>query len=71
MGMQRQGRVGDKAKIPNDSHGKPCCSHTCEGPATAGSPNVTVNNKQALRVTDPGTHSSCCGPNKWNAKTGS
>jgi uncharacterized Zn-binding protein involved in type VI secretion len=32
---------------------------------------VSVNNKQALRVTDPGIHSSCCGPETWNAKTGS
>lgn len=69
--MKRQGRVGDKAKIPSDSHGKPCCPHTCVGPATKGSPTVTVNSKQALRVTDPGTHSTCCGANAWNAKKGS
>jgi uncharacterized Zn-binding protein involved in type VI secretion len=68
---QPQGRVGDKAKIPKDSHGKPCCPHTCEGPATSGSPNVEVNQKQALRVSDPGTHKTCCGANKWNAKNGS
>jgi len=68
---QPQGRVGDKAKIKKDSHGKGCCPHTCEGPATSGSPNVYVNTKQALRVSDPGTHKKCCGSNKWNAKKGS
>jgi uncharacterized Zn-binding protein involved in type VI secretion len=71
MALQKQGRVGDKAKIPKDSHGKPCCTHECVGPATSGSPNVQVNTKQALRVTDPGKHSKCCGPNTWNAKKGS
>jgi uncharacterized Zn-binding protein involved in type VI secretion len=24
-----------------------------------------------LRVNDPGVHSACCGPNKWNASAGS
>ncbi len=69
--MRPQGRVGDHAKIPNDSHGKPCCVHTCEGPAKQGSPTVYVNGRAALRIGDPGTHSSCCGPNTWNAKKGS
>jgi uncharacterized Zn-binding protein involved in type VI secretion len=32
---------------------------------------VKVNNKAALRVTDPGVHSSCCGANTWKAKAGS
>ena len=71
MSMHPQGRVGDKAKNPKDSHGKPCCAHAVEGPATAGSPTVSVNGKQALRVTDPGKHSTCCGANKWNASKGS
>ena len=69
--MTAQGRVGDKAKIPADSHGNPCCAHTCVGPARNGSPNVTVNNRKALRVTDPGVHSACCGANTWKAAQGS
>jgi uncharacterized Zn-binding protein involved in type VI secretion len=32
---------------------------------------VYVNGQPALRVTDPGTHSSCCGPNTWKANSGS
>lgn len=69
--MPAQGRKGDYAKVPADSHGKPCCAHTCQGPATSGSPNVFVNNRAALRVTDPGVHSACCGPNTWKATAGS
>jgi len=40
------------------------------GPAVAGSPDVNVNAKPALRVGDPGVHAACCGPNTWTAKTG-
>ena len=69
--MPPQGRVGDRSRIPKDSHGKSCCPHDCIGPATSGSPNVNVNGKQALRVKDPGVHKKCCGPNKWNAAKGS
>ena len=69
--MPAQGRVRDNAQVPSDSHGKPCCPHSCIGPATKGSPNVTVNGQAALRVTDPGVHSTCCGPNTWKASKGS
>jgi uncharacterized Zn-binding protein involved in type VI secretion len=69
--MPSQGRVGDRSRIPKDSHGKPCCPHDCIGPAVSGSPNVYVNMRQALRVGDPGKHKSCCGPNTWNAAKGS
>jgi uncharacterized Zn-binding protein involved in type VI secretion len=69
--MPEQGRVGDRARIPRDSHDKPCCPHDCKGPATSGSPNVFVNGRKALRVTDPGKHETCCGPNKWKAAAGS
>ena len=71
MPPPNQGRVGDQSRVPEDSHGKPCCPHDCKGPATSGSPNVTVNGKKVLRVTDPGVHKKCCGPNKWNAAAGS
>jgi uncharacterized Zn-binding protein involved in type VI secretion len=30
-----------------------------------------VNGKAALRVTDQGVHSHCCGPNTWQAVEGS
>ncbi len=41
------------------------------GPAIAGSPNVRVNSRAALRVGDPGVHAACCGPNTWEAQQGS
>ena len=63
--------MGDKAENPADTHGKPCCAHDVIGPAIDGSPDVFVNSRKALRVTDPGVHSSCCGPNTWNAAAGS
>lgn len=71
MALKAQGRLDDKSKVPSDSHGCPKCPHTCVGPAVNGSPNVEVNTKKALRVGDPGTHSSCCGANKWKASKGS
>jgi uncharacterized Zn-binding protein involved in type VI secretion len=37
----------------------------------AGSPNVNVNGRPAIRVDDPGIHTACCGGNTWNAQTGS
>lgn len=69
--MPPQARLGDKALIPADAHGCPACPHTATGPAIAGSPNVFVNGRPAIRVNDPGIHAACCGPNLWNAKTGS
>ncbi|NUN16337.1 MAG: hypothetical protein HUU55_22140 [Myxococcales bacterium] len=68
--MSSQGRLGDKAQCPSDSHGCPSCAHPVVGPAIAGSPNVFVNGKSALRVNDPGVHAGCCGPNTWNAAKG-
>lgn len=69
--MPRVCRVGDNANCPADSHGKDCCSHNVTGPATAGSPDVSINGRPVLRVGDPGVHSSCCGPNTWVAAQGS
>jgi len=43
----------------------------CVGPAETGSLNVMVNARPALRVTDTGVHSQCCGPNTWVAVMGS
>ncbi len=68
--MPQQGRLGDKSMVPADAHGCPACPHTCVGPAVAGSPDVMVNDKPALRIGDPGVHSACCGPNTWVAQTG-
>jgi len=68
--MPQQGRLGDKSMVPADSHGCPGCPHPCIGPAVAGSPDVFVNSKPALRVGDPGVHAACCGPNTWKAKAG-
>jgi uncharacterized Zn-binding protein involved in type VI secretion len=69
--MPEQCRLGDKSKVPSDGHGCICCAHTCVGPAIKGSPDVKVNGQPAIRVTDNGQHSSCCGPNTWIAQKGS
>lgn len=69
--MPEQGRLGDKSNVPADGHGCTACTHNCTGPAVSGSPNVFVNNKNALRVGDDGVHAACCGPNKWTAAKGS
>ncbi len=69
--MPEQGRLGDKAKNDADAHGCPGCPHVVIGPAIQGSPDVLVNDKPALRLTDPGLHAACCGPNTWQAIQGS
>ncbi|HTS48079.1 MAG TPA: PAAR domain-containing protein [Bryobacteraceae bacterium] len=69
--MQPQARLGDNSFVPEDTHGKSCCPHACQGPAQTGSPDVFVNNQNALRVTDTGIHAKCCGPNTWVAVKGS
>jgi len=69
--MSAQGRLGDKGQIPADAHGCPGCPHPGVGPAVAGSPDVNVNARPALRVGDPGIHAACCGPNTWTAQKGS
>ena len=69
--MPPASRVGDKALNPADAHGCPTCPHPVVGPGSQGSPDVLINGQQALRVGDPGTHSSCCGPNSWNVAAGS
>src|SRR5262249_24617372 len=51
--------------------GCPACPHPGKGPAIAGSPNVFVNGRPAVRVKDAGIHKACCGPNMWTAMTGS
>jgi uncharacterized Zn-binding protein involved in type VI secretion len=69
--MPPQCRLGDKSNVPADAHGCLACPHNCTGPAIAGSPDVMVNNRPAIRVDDPGVHSACCGGNTWTAKMGS
>jgi uncharacterized Zn-binding protein involved in type VI secretion len=69
--MPPQSRVTDTALVPADSHGNKCCSHTCVGPAVAGSPNTIVEGSAALRIGDPGVHAACCGPNVWMVASGS
>ncbi|MBL8602273.1 MAG: hypothetical protein JNK72_10165 [Myxococcales bacterium] len=68
--MPEAGRKGDLGHCPADSHGCPACPHDVKGPATDGSENVLINAERALRVGDPGVHSSCCGPNQWQATGG-
>ena len=69
--MRKQSRLGDRSRVPKDTHKRPRCPHNCIGPAETGSPDVEVNNRAALRVTDTGAHSHCCGPNTWIAVQGS
>jgi len=69
--MPPQSRLGDMSKVPADAHGCPACPHTAQGAAIQGSPDVNVNKRPALRVTDKGMHVACCGPNMWTAQTGS
>lgn len=69
--MPGAGRVGDKAQCPADAHGCPGCAHSVIGPAVAGSGDVLINGKPALRLNDPGIHAACCGPNQWTATAGS
>ena len=68
---QAQSRLQDIGHVPSDAHGCPGCPHDCKGPITRGSPNVMVNGLPASRVGDTGTHSSCCGPNTFEASAGS
>jgi len=68
--MPEAGRLGDKSRVPADSHGCPSCPHDAEGGATTGSENVFINDEPALRVGDKGKHSTCCGPNTWTAAAG-
>jgi len=69
--MPPQARLGDLSEIQADAHGCVACPHHCIGPAISGSPDVMVNFRPAIRVTDPGVHAACCGPNMWKALTGS
>lgn len=69
--MPPQTRLGDKSKCNADAHGCPACPHVVQGPAITGSPTVLVNHKPAVRVTDIGVHTACCGPNMWAATMGS
>lgn len=69
--MPQACRLDDKAFCPADAHGKPCCPHPVTGPATTGSPDITINYKPALRLGDQGTHAACCGPNTWKVAEGS
>jgi uncharacterized Zn-binding protein involved in type VI secretion len=66
-----QGRLGDKASVPLDTHGCLACPHPATGPAIVGSPDVNVNRLPALRVGDPGVHAACCAGNSWKANAGS
>jgi uncharacterized Zn-binding protein involved in type VI secretion len=69
--MPGQSRLGDKAQGENCKHGCPGCPHPVVGPAIGASGDVNVNGKPALRMNDPGMHSSCCGGNTWKVTKGS
>jgi uncharacterized Zn-binding protein involved in type VI secretion len=69
--MPEAGRLGDLAQAKACAHSCPLCPHPTIGLATKGSPDVLINGMPALRVTDTGMQAPCCGPNTWEAKTGS
>jgi uncharacterized Zn-binding protein involved in type VI secretion len=69
--MPKAGRLGDKAQVQSDAHGCPGCPHPGVGPAIAGSPDVNINGRPALRQDDVGIHAVCCGANMWSANAGS
>jgi len=69
--MPGAGRLGDKSNVPVCAHGCLACPHPAVGPAIAGSPDVNINKKPALRLGDNGVHAVCCGPNTWSAVKGS
>ncbi len=69
--MARVSVLGDRSRVPTDSHGCPRCPHTCIGPSVTASPDVFVNGKPVLRVGDVGVHAACCGRNVWVAVEGS
>lgn len=68
--MAQAGRRGDRAHLPHDDHGGPCCPHAAQGPALTGSVNVLINRRPMLRVGDRGMHSHCCDSNTWTAYSG-
>lgn len=69
--MPPQCRLGDKSFTPLEYHGCPMCPHPASGPAVSGSPNVNVNHRPAVRMTDVGVHEVCCLTNTWQAVSGS
>ena len=68
------------ARINDISLGTPHCHsvhpwspvpHPNQGPITTGSSSVTINDLDAARVKDPGTHKACCGPMTFKIVKGS
>ena len=68
--MPGQARIGDQCQ-GTCVHGCPVEPHVVIGTAIAGSPDVLVNGKPAVRLDDNGIHGACCGPNTWVAQKGS
>jgi uncharacterized Zn-binding protein involved in type VI secretion len=67
--MQPQSRLGDNSQVPAEDHHN--ARDVCIGPAETGWPDVKVNSRPALRVSDTGVHSQCCDANTWVAVAGS
>jgi uncharacterized Zn-binding protein involved in type VI secretion len=70
MASKPAGRLGDKARCAQDTHGCPACPHDVTGNAIIGSFDVMINGLPALRVGDMGIHVACCGSNTWTAAQG-
>ena len=68
--MAKAGRLGDRSRVPEDSHSCPECPHDAVGPSKTGSDDVLINDRPALRVGDRGEHADCCGPQLWFAARG-
>lgn len=61
MTGKRAGRLGDRSTLGGDQ---------CGGRAYAGSGDVLINSRPALRVGDPGRCESDCSASKWIADDG-
>jgi uncharacterized Zn-binding protein involved in type VI secretion len=68
--MAKAGRLGDRSRVPEDSHSCPECPHDAVGPSKTGSDDVLINDRPALRVGDRGEHASCCDAQLWFAAKG-
>jgi len=67
--MSGAARIGDKARVAADSHGRPCCPHECVGAAMRGSSDVFIEDRGVVRLGDHGTQ-HCCGTGQWHAAIG-
>ena len=68
------------ARVTDIGKGTPHCHsvhpwspvpHPNLGPVVSGETTVIVGSQPCARITDPGTHAACCGPNTFKITAGS